>query len=140
MRQSCTHTHIYTCFSSFPPCWLFYMHVSGEGGDERRGREEAQAPIIASRRRESSAVESALKLLLLFISKVNFVLYHSNSSSMRGEKGRSRGGVLQGATVKSARHRMGNETFQRKRMLYTLRPGNSLFLPLPLSRCGAACE
>lgn len=28
---------------------------------------------------------------------------------------------------------MGNETFQRKRMLYTLRPGNSSSLPLPAS-------
>lgn len=63
-----------------------------------------------------------LKLLLLFISKVNFVLYHtSNNNSSTTREGWGDGG---GRTVKSARHRMGNETFQRKRKLYTLRPGN----------------
>lgn len=63
-----------------------------------------------------------LKLLLLFISKVNFVLYHTSNNNSRTT--REGWGDEGGRTVKSARHRMGNETFQRKRKLYTLRPGN----------------
>lgn len=123
MHCSAKHLHLFFIFSAM----LAVLHAceqwQGKGGSGRLRHLSLPRDCVHHQPQLKLLLRPRqLKLLLLFISKVNFVLYHtSNNNSSTTREGWGDGG---GRTVKSARHRMGNETFQRKRKLYTLRPGN----------------